>query len=46
MPLALVRGIKEAESQFVKQLLYSGIVNFEGPWNSRTGDAERTKVER
>ncbi len=26
MPLALVRGIKEAESQLVKQLLYRGIV--------------------
>ena len=26
MPLALVRGVKEAESQLVKQLLYSGII--------------------
>jgi hypothetical protein len=25
MPLALVRGAKEAESQLVKQLLYSGL---------------------
>jgi hypothetical protein len=32
MPLALVSGIKEAEPHLVKQLLYSGIVNFEGPW--------------
>jgi hypothetical protein len=30
MPLALVRGIKEAESQLVKQLLYSGIVKVLG----------------
>jgi hypothetical protein len=32
MPLALVRGIKdsEAESQLVKQLLYSGIVRVLG----------------
>jgi hypothetical protein len=32
MPLALVSGIKEAEPHLVKQLLYSGIVNFGGPW--------------
>jgi hypothetical protein len=30
MPLALVRGVKEAESQLVKQLLNSGIVKLLG----------------
>jgi hypothetical protein len=30
MPLALVRGIKEAESQLVKQLLHSGIAKVLG----------------
>ena len=30
MPLTLSRGIKEAESQLVKQLLYSGIVKVLG----------------